>query len=422
MTKGLALARLFYEAGHEVIGADFESNAALACGRFSRSLSGFYSLTKPSQTHGSVHYFQGLLDIITRRKVDLWVSCSGVASAVEDGEAKEIVEARIGCKAIQFDVKTTQMLHEKDSFIEHTSDIGLPVPETHVITTSAAAIKILQHAPSNRRFIMKTIGVVDAVRADMTLLPKPTLDETTKHIARLPISEEVPWILQQYIQGPEYCTHALVIRGQARAFVACPSSELLMHYDALPADSALSKAMLQFTENFTRDSGESFTGHLSFDFLVENETANDPDQIRLYPIECNPRAHTAVALFNRSAEMVDACLSLLDPPAKTAGAPAIVTPVQQYRYYWLGHDLVTRLLLPTINMLLWRTTLSCLLSGYRDFITHTVLWRDGTFETWDPLPWWWLYHVYWPMRFLHCIVYGRKWSRLNVSTTKVFEC
>ena len=52
--------------------------------------------------------------------------------------------------------------------------------------------------------------------------------------------------------------------------------------------------------------------------------------------------------------MVGAYLSLLDPPAKSAGAPAIVTPVQQYRYYWLGHDLVTRLLLPTINMLLWR--------------------------------------------------------------------
>ena len=418
MTKGLALARVFYEAGHNVVGADFEHNGALACGRFSKSLTKFYRLQKPTPKAGSAPYIQSLLDIITQEKVDLWVSCSGVASAVEDGEAKEIVEARTSCKAIQFDVKTTQILHEKNSFIQHTESLGLTVPETHVITTPGAVMKILSNAPRDRRYIMKTIGVVDAVRADMTLLPKSTSQATAKHIARLPISEDIPWILQQYIDGPEYCTHALVIKGQVKAFVACPSAELLMHYKALPAESPLSKAMLKFTETFANQGGESFTGHLSFDFMVENIQATEADQIVLYPIECNPRAHTAVALFNRSTDMVDAYLSLVDDVAKKG----IATPVQQYSYYWVGHDLVTRVLLPTLGFLLLRTTTAALINGYRDFMIHLLWWRDGTFEIWDPLPWWWLYHVYWPMRFLGCVQTGLKWSRLNVSTTKMFEC
>lgn len=418
MTKGLALIRLFYEAGHTVIGADFEPHGALACGRFSRSLARFYRLSKPTPKGGFSPYIQSLLDIITKEKVDLWVSCSGVASAVEDGEAKEIVEARTACKAVQFDVKMTQILHEKNSFIQHTSSLSLTAPETHMITNPATAMKILRDAPADRKYVTKTIGVVDAVRADMTLLPKSTPQATEKHIARLPISEDIPWILQQYIDGREYCTHALVIKGQVKAFVACPSAELLMHYEALPAQSPLSKAMLKFTETFARHGGESFTGHLSFDFMVENGQAKDVGRVVLYPIECNPRAHTAVALFNRSTDMVDAYLSLVDYDAKRG----IATPVQQYSYYWVGHDLVTRVFLPALDFLLLRTTLSALVSSYRDFVLHILFWRDGTFEIWDPLPWWWLYHVYWPMRFLSCIQTGSKWSRLNVSTTKMFEC
>ncbi|KAG9590125.1 hypothetical protein KCU90_g14242, partial [Aureobasidium melanogenum] len=49
-------------------------------------------------------------------------------------------------------------------------------------------------------------------------------------------------------------------------------------------------------------------------------------------------------------------------------------------------------------------------------------WKDGTYEIWDPLPAWWLYHVYWPFQFAKSLVTGFKWSRINVSTTKMFGC
>jgi catechol O-methyltransferase len=45
------------------------------------------------------------------------------------------------------------------------------------------------------------------------------------------------------------------------------------------------------------------------------------------------------------------------------------------------------------------------------------------FEVWDPLPFWWLYHVYWPAVFWGraCGGGSGRWSRVNVSTGKVFE-
>ncbi|KAI9818380.1 MAG: hypothetical protein M1827_000438 [Pycnora praestabilis] len=428
MTKGLKLARVFYEAGHRVIGADFEPNGVPVSGRFSVALAKFYSLSKPNAKDGATHYIKDILTVVIREKVDLWVSCSGVASAVEDGMVKEILEKRTQCKAIQFDVTTTATLHEKHSFIEKTTSLGLPAPETHSVTSRHAVHKVL-HNTEVKQYIMKSVGVDDAARGDMTLLPRPTVSETYQHMAAIKISKDSPWVLQQYIKGEEYCTHALVVGGEVKAFVACPSLELLMHYEALPPKSALSMAMLEFTQEFARRCGIDFTGHLSFDFLVEEKATPKGVERSLYPIECNPRAHTAVVLFQGlSSDMSNAYLEATRP--ETNGIMVngdlkgnqIVIPHQPAKYYWIGHDLVSLVLQPLLHLLTLSLSLEEFVKGCAMFLQHLLLWKDGTYEVWDPLPWWWLYHVYWPGQFVACILQGRKWSRINVSTTKMFGC
>ncbi|KAK3180977.1 hypothetical protein Dsin_033232 [Dipteronia sinensis] len=76
MTKGLALARLFYQAGHDVVGADFEPGGALVCGRVSKAIKKFYRLNPPDGKKGVEPYLRDLLDIVDREGIDLWVSCS----------------------------------------------------------------------------------------------------------------------------------------------------------------------------------------------------------------------------------------------------------------------------------------------------------------------------------------------------------
>ena len=453
MSKGLTLARQFYAAGHNVIGADFEPIYAPNPGRVSKTIQKFYRLGAPAPESGSRSYVQTLLDIITQENVQLWVSCSGVASAVEDGEAKETIERLTSCKAVQFDAKTTQLLHEKHSFIAHTASLGLNVPETHTITSQNEALNILDQA-EGKQYILKSLVLDDANRGDMTSFPRPSHRETEKHLANLRISPQTPWILQQYIHGSEYCTHALVIRGKVRAFVACPSAELLMHYEALPHESPLTQAMLDFTCEFSEKQGEAFTGHLSFDFLVaEDEMAElkrtgraGGAKVNLWPIECNPRAHTAVVLFDKNSDMVGAYLDLLEGPKdaythqKQPGtngvngpglvngetASPIVWPAEPQKYYWSGHDFVTLVILPFLSyMKLYingeKCSSSVVLEHWKIFFNHLLFWKDGTFEMWDPWPWWWLHHVYWPLLFAYYAFSGKRWSRMNVSTGKVFE-
>lgn len=471
MAKGLALARLFYQAGHRIIGADFEPFAPCS-GRGSRSIARFYRLNTPRNGQsGSDPYTESLLKIIKQEQVDVWVSCSGVSAAVEDGEAMEIVEARTSCRAIQFDAPTTRTLHEKDSFIERTTALGLSVPETHSVTDKATIKAILQSSP-DKLFILKAVGVNDAARSNLALLPRPTPKGTDAILTQLPISTETPWVMQEFVRGDEFCTHALVIHGRIRAFVACPSSELLMHYRALASDSPLTTAMLEFTEIFARKSEKNFTGHLSFDFLIPKQDLRELDyrKIRLYPIECNPRCHTAVVLFSRTPSMVHRYLEVLENDNEVRNqsnntnmkksvqqTKPILFPRNPPKVYWLSHDLITLAILPILKNIvnslpknlrssiiatIFPQPLSSSSSSANDntttyhanentnpsqslaiFLEHLLRWKEGTFEIWDPLPWWLLNHVYWPIEILAAAVWtGKKFSRFNVSTTKKFEC
>lgn len=440
MTKGLMLARMFYDAGHDVIGADFESHGVPVSGRFSRALRRFYALPKPTENDGSAYYIHDLLRIVQRERVQIWVSCSGVASAVEDGQAKEVLERRSDCIAIQFDVASTTTLHEKHTFIQHTRSLGLPAPETHSVTSRAAVHKVLNTSPSRgttarKQYIMKSVGVDDALRGNMTLLPRRTMSETYHHVSTIPISSSKPWVLQQYIRGKEYCTHALVVNGHVKAFVACPSAELLMHYEALPPNSPLSRSMLRFTQEFAARSPGHMTGHLSFDFLVDESVTAKGLEMVLQPIECNPRAHTAVVLFNGlGQEMAAAYLSALNPIPHMNGSlepqssnpdaecDNVLAPTHPARYYWLGHDVVTLLFLPLLSLFQGKTGIRTYVQGLWQLVTRVLFWKDGTLEVWDPLPWWWLYHIYWPGMFLASVLGGEKWSRVNVSTGKIFRC
>ncbi|KAK7184113.1 hypothetical protein DPSP01_001248 [Paraphaeosphaeria sporulosa] len=419
MTKGLVIARILAQnTPHRVIGAD---TSALSPGRFSSSLAKFCILTPPDGNDAEP-YIDSLLHVIKSEKVDLWISCSSVIAAVEDGEVVRLAEKERGpgFHAVQFRSDVVKRLHEKDHFIDYIRSLELPVPESHRSTSSAEVVKILikekKGNGKDKKFILKPIGVDDRARANMmTLLPFEKREDTVSYIKNLHISSNNPFQVQQFISGAEYCTHALVIRGRVVAFTCCPSSELLMHYEAIPSSSHLFKQMLEFTQRVAEDGGESFSGHLSFDFLAEGEGTVS----KLYPIECNPRAHTAVALFSNTPQMASAYLSAFEP-SKPKDMEIVTPRSPTSSYYWLGHDIVALLILPVLDLLWGIRTVSEVLDCMTDFWEHVVSWRDGTFSIQDPVPFFVLYHVYWPLKFLTSLVKGKRWSRINVSTTKVF--
>lgn len=433
MTKGITILRLLSQhTPHRIIGAD---TSALSPGRFSSATSAFHQLTPPDGTDAEP-YIDSLLTVIHRESVDLWISCSSVVAAVEDGVVVRLAEDRAKAegrefKAVQFREDIIERLHEKDRFVEYVQSLGLRVPESWRCTNREEVLDVLLNSDKTdgegevrgegTKYLLKPIGVDDRARAAMmTLLPFPSAAETESYVNNLSITPQNPFQLQQYISGAEYCTHALIVRGRVAAFTACPSSELLMHYVALPASSQLSKAMLDFTRRVAEDGGEDFTGHLSFDFLVP-PGQEDGGELVIYPIECNPRAHTAIALFADTPALASAYLSVFADSAALDAREMVSPTVPTHAYYWLGHDLVTLLILPVLDAVAGLASVDDVARSWVAFWEHAVSWRDGTFEVADPLPFAVLYHVYWPVVFCKAVWEGRKWSRVNVSTTKVFD-
>lgn len=464
MSKGLVLARLFHRRGHRVIGADTHH---LAMGRVSAALDKFYLLPKGSDTENTSTenvededdpYVLRLLEVVKQEDVDLWISVSDVNATRKDAVAKDVIETQTKAKALQFNLKDVMNLHEKDAFMEHTRYLGLPVPDSQVVTSKNAVIEFLHRRGGltldeegkGTQYILKPIGVDDIARNDMVLLPLATEQDTLRRLDAVPAfvatsSREKPSVLiQEFIRGQEFCTHALVVKGQVRAFTACPSSGVLMHYTALPEDAPLCRAMLAFTRIMATAGGSAWTGHVSFDFLVKGRRGalspsslpgekdgevgdgeEEEEDVRIFPIECNPRVHTAIVLFNDTPRLVDEYLSILDQTRERTSGGGGDDPIfpkgPLKQYYWVGQDLIERVIYPLYQHLFSGTVnRSQLGESVGEFVHHLQHWKDGTFEVWDPWPWWWLYHVYWPVRFLGFLFRGR-WNLLNVSTGKAFK-
>ncbi|KAI1281677.1 hypothetical protein F5Y07DRAFT_266510 [Xylaria sp. FL0933] len=442
MAKGLTLARAFYLCGHRVIGADLEDRLIPCSGRFSKSLSAFYRLPNPSSSDLKKVYIDTLVQIIKHEGVDIWVSCSGLHRAIEDAEAKEAIEDQTMCKCIQFDVDTTSLLHEKNTFMRACLERGLPVPDTHEITSGDQVMQFLASSEllrPRRKYILKPLNLY---RGDMTLLPLPSEIMTKEYVSRLSISPSTPWILQQFIQGgEEYCTHALVVRGKLKCLVACPGSDLIMHYTPLPQDDVLWHDLRDFNIRFLErfPASERMTGHLSFDFMVTKGTKGGPEKA-IYAIECNPRAHTAVVLFAQQGpemrDMIRAYLSAVEDPqvssnidAKVVCGPksgceeTLVTPPRVCSSrYWIGNDIISLLFHPILRLITGSAGFGDVSASGLRFLGHMLTWKEASFEFWDPLPALMLYHVYMPLTILAAWWQGKRWIRVNVSTTKLLVC
>ena len=435
MAKGLFLARCLHIGGCAVIVADIEKHGVPVCGKFSEAVEKFYTLRVTSEKTSIDSYTKQFLQIIKNEKIDLWISCSGVATAMEDAELMQKIESETSCKTFQFNEEVTFKLDNKYEFMKTTASLGLPVPRWGSLTTPEDAEQIVKvtrtQVLSSQQpdFILKNVSMDDRTRGALPLLSADRPKQMTQVLDSLDYNG-ASWIMQQFIPGKEeYCTQALIVNGHVRAFLACPSASVLMHYETLDVTSPLFQAMLRFTQTYATGMFSKygqFSGHLSFDFLALDEPTVDGMKKTLLPIECNPRCHTAVVHFRgMEKELTSAYLSLL--PVKQQQDTALRVPDlivgnerPNFGYYWIAHDLIVLFILPLVQVILSYATLRNAVNHHFEFWKHALLWKDPTFEWWDPLPWFVLNHVYWPGHLLMASLLNVHWSQINVSTGKMF--
>ena len=247
-------------------------------------------------------------------------------------------------------------MEDEYAFIAQARSFDLPIPKT-LLFTSRRQLLDFDFDGNDRSFICKSI------RSNQSLkLPRTTPIQTIEDINKLWISEDHPYVLQEWIVGTGYSTYAVSIKGELTLFTCSQSSSNQKNYQHIDH-----LEIIQWYRQYFQAS--NFTGHISFDFIV-----NDQDQ-KPYPIKCNPSINSAITMFYNHPNLSDAYLcrqpSILIKPLITAR-----------EIYWFP-DEIWRMI---VNI---RSMNTCVRSVRRILFGKEAIW------SWDdPFPFLFHYHIH----------------------------
>ena len=103
------------------------------------------------------------------------------------------------------------------------------MPDTHRIT-DAQQVLDFDFSGATRPYVLKSIAYDPVHRLDLTRLPFGPPAAMAAFVRSLPISEDNPWILQEFVEGTEYCTHSTVRDGRLTVYCCCESSAFQVNY------------------------------------------------------------------------------------------------------------------------------------------------------------------------------------------------
>ena len=377
MTKALALARSFHRAGHRVVLVE-TGKYRFTGHRFSCDVDRFLTVPRP-QDPG---YAAALLDIVITEGVDLYVPvCSPVAS-YHDALAAPVLAPF--CEVLHCDAETVRALDDKHAFPAMAAALGLPVPDTHRVTAPQQVADFDFAAAPAAPYVLKSIPYDPVHRLDLTPLPRTTPDDTAAFARSKPIAADTPWILQQFVSGQEYCVHTTVRNGHVQVYACCASSAFQVNY-AMVDNPAVEAWVRGFVEPLR------LTGQISFDLIQTGDG-------RVYPIECNPRTHSAITMFYDHPDLARAYLE---------DGVDVITPTATSRpTYWAYHELWRMLSRP---------------STIPERIRVVARGTDAIFDWADPLPFLLVHHLQIPWLLLRNLVAGKDFIRIDFNIGKLVE-
>lgn len=381
MTKALQLARSFHAAGHEVFLVETHKYW-LSGHRFSRAVKGFYTVPAPEKD--SEGYCQGLLKIVKQENIDIFIPVSSPVASYYDSLAKNLLLEH--CEVLHFDADITQMLDNKFTFCQTARSFGLSTPKVFCITDSQQILDF-DFAKDGSKYILKSIPYDSVRRLDLTKLPFEGMEN---YVKTLPISPAKPWVMQEFIKGQEYCTHSTVRKGVIRLHCCSKSSPFQVNYEQVD-----NPEIFQWVQHFVKEL--NLTGQISFDFLQTEDGT-------VYPIECNPRIHSAITMFHDHPGLADAYLK----DAENENEPPVTPLAASKPTYWLYHEL-------------WRLT------EIRSWQQLQAWWQkisrgtDAIFQVDDPLPFLTVHHWQIPLLLLNNLRRFKGWMRIDFNIGKLVE-
>ena len=378
MTKALQLARSFHQDGHEVYLVETHKYW-LSGHRFSQAVKGFFTVPAPEKD--SDGYCQALLKIVRDNNIDVFIPVSSPIASYYDSLAKKVLDSY--CESIHLEPEETAILDDKHAFCSKAAEIGLSAPKVFRITNPQQVLDF-DFQSDGSQYIIKSIPYDSVLRLDLTLLPFPEMED---YIRALPISESKPWVMQEFIRGQEYCFHATVRKGKIRLHCCSESSPFQINYKQID-----NPAIYEWVKTFVE--AMNLTGQVCFD-MIQTEDGT------VYPIECNPRLHSAITMFHDHPGVAKAYLTDADEPP--------ITPLSHSRpTYWTYHEL-------------WRLLSIRSSTDLKDWWNKVTLGTDAVLSPEDPLPFLMLHNWQIPLLLIDNLRRLKGWVKIDFNIGKLVE-
>jgi len=381
MTKALQLARSFHAAGHSVILVETHKYW-LSGHRFSNAVKKFYTVPAPEKD--GEEYSRSLLEIVKKENIDAFIPVSSPVASYYDAIAGELMSPH--CQVIHFSPGITKLLDDKFQLCEKARALGLSSPKSFSITDPQQILDF-DFKSDGSQYLLKSIRYDSVSRLDMTRLPFDGMEE---YIKTLPISPENPWTMQQFITGQEYCTHSTVRNGKIRLHCCSESSPFQVNYKQIEKPE-----IYAWVEQFVK--ALNLTGQISFDFIQAADGT-------VYPIECNPRTHSAITMFYNHPGLADAYLK----DAENENEEAIAPLPNSKPTYWIYHEL-------------WRLTGVRSVSDLKARLGIIFEGTDALLRPEDPLPFLTVPHWQITLLLLDNLRKLKGWVRIDFNIGKLVE-
>ncbi len=283
----LELARLFAVDGYRVLVA--ETVPFHFC-RFSRFIDRSYLLPRPVED--TAGFIRGLVDIVTKEEVVMIIpTLEEVFYLAGHREAFPI-----GCEIFCDTLEKLLKVHHKWQFSCLLNELGLANPHSWLLKS----LDDLRAIPLGGEIVLKPVYGRFATHVHLLSSPLAPIP------AGVAISEEQPWIAQEFIEGRRISSYSIARDGALTAHSVYPVIFYVGEMGScLAFEPEEHPGIRTWVEEFV--SRTQFTGQIAFDFI------EDPSG-RFFAIECNPRSTGGAHLFREEDHLPRAFFTHISPP------------------------------------------------------------------------------------------------------------
>ncbi|CAN7765422.1 hypothetical protein [Mesorhizobium sp. LjNodule214] len=275
----LHLARLLHGAGRRVILADTPAHpiaaASTACARY-RCL--------PPPRFEPAAYAEAVEALVRAEGVELVIPTCEEVFYLALTWRERAIPARLFAPGID----RLAQVHDKHAFIRLAESLGLAVPETTLLQSTADLEAVRGRS---RELVFKPVW--SRFASQVLLCPSPGA------LAAVGPSPSAPWVAQRFVPGDEISTYAVARDGALKAFSLYRSLYRAGKGAGIYFEPVEDQAARHLVERIVSATG--WSGQISFDLMREADG-------RVLPLECNPRAVSGLHFFCDPTRFADAVL------------------------------------------------------------------------------------------------------------------